>query len=181
MGITFYERQIIELRLRGRWTRRRIARYLNRDHSVVVREIKRNSRSDGKYLARDAQAKADRLARKTNIRLLNKNPYLSRYVIQSIRDGQLSPEQIAGRLKLTPPPELAGLTVSHESIYQWIYSEQKWLCQYLRRKKRPKRQRWHSRKTKIKTPIPDLSEFPFMNGQERLMRKQGLATGKAIQ
>ena len=40
MGITFYERQIIELRLRGKWTRRRIARYLNRDHSVVDREIK---------------------------------------------------------------------------------------------------------------------------------------------
>lgn len=58
VGITFYERQIIELRLRGKWTMRRIARYLKRDHSVVVREIKRNSRSDGKYSARDAQSQS---------------------------------------------------------------------------------------------------------------------------
>lgn len=121
----------------------------------MVREIKRNSQSDGKYSARDAQVKADRLSRKTNVRLLDNNPYLKRHVIQSIRDDQLSPEQIAGRLKTQPPPALKGITVSHESIYQWIYAEQKWLYKYLRRKKRPKRQKWHSRKTRIKISIPE--------------------------
>lgn len=155
MGITFCERQIIELRLRGKWTGRQIARYLKRDHSVVVREIKRNSRPDGKYSAVQAQAQADNRAHKTNIRLLNKNPYLKRHVIRSIRDDQLSPEQIAGRLKTDSPLELKGITVSHESIYQWIYSEQKWLYQYLRRKKRPKRRKRRSRETRIKIIIPE--------------------------
>lgn len=76
-------------------------------------------------------------------------------MIRNIRDNQSSPEQVAGRLKLIPPPELKGITVSHESIYQWIYSEQKWLYKYLRRKKRPKRQKWHSRKTRVKISIPE--------------------------
>ncbi|MDO9509823.1 MAG: IS30 family transposase [Candidatus Magasanikbacteria bacterium] len=155
MGITFYERQIIELRLRVRWSIRRIARYLKRDHSVVVREIKRNSCLNGKYLANHAQFKADKLTHKTNVRLLNNNPHLRRHVIRSIRDDQLSPEQIAGRLKTVPPLELKGVTISHESIYQWIYTEQKWLYKYLRRKKRASRQKHFSRKTRIKNTIPE--------------------------
>lgn len=155
VGITFYERQIIEFRLKGKWSIRQIARYLKRDHSVVIREIKRNSRLNGKYSAEYAQAKADKLAHKTNIRLLNSNPYLRLYVIKSIQDDQLSPEQIAGRLKEFPPPVLKGITISHESIYQWIYSEQKWLYRYLRRKKRAKRQERFSRKTRVKNTIPE--------------------------
>ena len=155
VGITFYERQIIEVRLRGRWPFRKIARYLHREHSVVAREAQRNKCPDGKYRALFAQVRAESRTHKTNIRLLNKNPYLSRHVIRSIRDDQLSPEQIAGRLKTQPPSELKGITVSHESIYQWIYSEQKWLCKYLRRKKKPKRQKWHSRKTRTKNSIPE--------------------------
>lgn len=155
VGITFYERQIIEVRLRGKWPFRKIARYLHREHSAVTREVQRNKCPDGKYRALSAQVRAESRTHKTNIRLLNKNPYLSRHVIRSIRDDQLSPEQIAGRLKTQPPPELLGITVSHESIYQWIYSEQKWLYKYLRRKKRPKRQKWHSRKTRMKNSIPE--------------------------
>lgn len=155
VGITFYERQIIEVRRRGKWPVRRIARYLKREHSVVMREVQRNSRPNGKYLASYAQVMAESRTHKTNIRLLNKNPYLRRYVVRSIRDDQLSPEQIAGRLKEQPLQELAGITVSHESIYQWIYSEQKWLFRYLRRKKRPKRQKRHSRKTRMKNSIPE--------------------------
>lgn len=155
VGITFYERQIIELHIRGKWPIRRIGRYLKRDHSVVVREIKRNSDLNGKYVAVHAQAKADRLSHKTNVRLLNDNPYLKRYVIRSIRDDQLSPEQIAGRLKAAPLKELKGVTISHESIYQWIYSEQKWLYKYLRRKKLAIRQRHYSRKNRVINTVPE--------------------------
>ena len=106
VGITFYERQIIEVRLRGKWPFRKIARYLHREHSVVAREVERNKCPDGKYRALFAQVRAESRTHKTNIRLLNKNPYLSRHVIRSIRDNQLSPEQIAGRLKTQPPSEL---------------------------------------------------------------------------
>ena len=155
VGITFYERQIIEFRLKGKWPRRQIARHLKRDHSVVVREVKRNSNLDGKYVAESAQAKADRLSHKTNVRLLNDNPYLRRFVIRSLRDDQLSPEQIAGRLKAAPPSELKGVSISHESIYQWIYAEQKWLYRYLRRKKRAVRQKHYSRKNWPVNTVPD--------------------------
>jgi len=154
MGITFYERQIIEVRIRGKWSIRQIARHLKRDHSVVVREIKRNSCPNGKYLAKYAQSLADKRTHKTNTRILNTNVYLRRYVIRSIRDDHLSPEQVAGRLKKYPPSNLIGVTISHESIYLWIYEEQKWLYKYLRRKKRPKRQKRYARKTRIKTTIP---------------------------
>lgn len=150
VGITFYERQLIEVRIRGKWGIRRIARYLCRPHSTIVREIGRNSRSDGKYLALYAQNKAESRRSKTNKRILNENVYLRRYVIRSIRDDQLSPDQVSGRLAVAPPPELVGVTISHESIYQWIYSDAKWLYKYLRRKKRPKRQKRYSRKTRRK-------------------------------
>lgn len=154
VGITFYERQIIEVRIRGKWGIRKIARYLNRPHSTISREIDRNSRSDGKYFALYAQNKAESRRCKTNKRILNENVYLRRYVILSIRDDHLSPEQVSGRLAVAPPPELVGVTISHESIYQWIYTEQWWLYKYLRRKKRPKRQKRYSRKTRLKHTIP---------------------------
>lgn len=80
VGITFYERQIIEVRIRGKWPFRKIARYLHREHSVVAREVRRNRCPDGKYRALFAQVLAESRTHKTNIRLLNKNPYLSRHV-----------------------------------------------------------------------------------------------------
>jgi IS30 family transposase len=155
VGITFYERQLIEVRIRGKWPIRRIARYLKRPHSTIVREIKRNSRLNGKYFAICAQNKAESRGCKTNKKLLNKNIYLRRYVIRSIRDDHLSPEQASGRLALTPPPELIDAGISHESIYQWIYSDAKWLYKYLRRKKQPKRQKRYDRKTRIRHIIPE--------------------------
>jgi len=41
--ITYYERQIIEVKLRQDKSKRAIARHLGRDHRVVAREINRNS------------------------------------------------------------------------------------------------------------------------------------------
>jgi len=155
VGITFYERQIIEVRIRGKWGVRWIARYLGRPHSTIVRELNRNSRPNGTYLALYAQHKAEQRRARTNKRILNDNVYLRRYVIRSIRDDHLSPEQVSGRLAVAPPIELVKVTISHESIYQWIYSEQWWLYKYLRRKTRPKRQRRYSRKTRITYTIPE--------------------------
>ena len=153
--LTLYEREIIELRVRGSWSLRAIARYVKRPHSTIVRELQRNSRPDGTYLALYAQHKAKSRRSKTNTRILNENSYLRRYVIRSIRDDHLSPEQVSGRLAVAPPPELVGVSISHESIYQWIYADARWLCTYLRRKKRPQRQRRYSRKTRIKYTIPE--------------------------
>ena len=34
-----------------------------------------------------------------------------------------SPEQIAGRLAARPPADLEGLSISHTTIYRWIWSD----------------------------------------------------------
>lgn len=138
-----FEREIIEVRLRGKWGFRRIAGHLGRDHTVISREVKRNTVKGRRYCAEVAQRLADSRAKKTNVRLLTKDERLQRYVVTKIKSEGWSPEQVSGRLK----SEGLG-SVSHEAIYQWIYAEAKWLCKYLRKKRGPERRHRSSRKTR---------------------------------
>jgi IS30 family transposase len=55
LGITLTEREIIEMRLKGGWTLKMIAGYLNRHYTSIKREINRNDLSDGTYDAKHAQ------------------------------------------------------------------------------------------------------------------------------
>jgi len=155
--ITFFEREQIESYLRMKKSKKWIAEKLNRDYSVIKREIKRNSGEVMPYNAKDAQACADRRRKKTNKRKLEKaeNAKLKKFVKDNLGDGW-SPEEIAGRLKNQPPEEVADCkdkTVSYESIYDWIYSgEEKdaGLYKKLRRKqkiRKPKFSRKHRGKT----------------------------------
>ncbi|MFZ2969859.1 MAG: IS30 family transposase [Minisyncoccia bacterium] len=145
--LSYYERQVIETRLRGKWKVRQIGRYLNRSPGIISREIKRNIHPSGKYLADYAQGLADKRSRKTNKRKMDKDPELCRYVKKQFEED-LSPEQIAGRLKEFPPDDLKGKSISHESIYQYIYNSPygAYLYNYLRYKTAPHRQKRHSRK-----------------------------------
>ena len=118
--LSFYERQIIETRRRGKWKVGKIAKYLKRDHSIVSRELKRNRHPRGKYLAVYAQEKTDKRSHCTNKKILDKDFMLHLYVRDQLREGW-SPEQVAGRLKKSPPPWLVGSSVSHETIYQYMY------------------------------------------------------------
>lgn len=148
-----YEREIIEVRLRGKWKHRAIARYLKRDHRVVSKEIKRNSKPNEAYMADYAQERADRLKRKTNKCKLDKDEELYEYVAGELKEGR-SPEQVAGRLKRYPPPHLTGKRISHESIYDYIYNGNgKHFYHYLRKKKAPKRKKRRSRKKHEECPI----------------------------
>ncbi len=149
-NLTLYEREFIEscLRPERRLKIRTMAKLLGRDHSVISREIRRNGGLLG-YVARLAQETADRRARKTNKRKLDKDTDLLEYVRDQLKEGW-SPEQIAGRLKEYPPPNMKGKSISHEQIYQYIYndgrdSHGRHLFRYLRRKK-SYRQPKHSRK-----------------------------------
>lgn len=63
--ITFYERQKIELHLRGKESVRGIGRMLHRDHSVIVRELERNTCRDGTYRAAKAEEYAKKKKRQT--------------------------------------------------------------------------------------------------------------------
>lgn len=135
--LSLYEREQIEYYLKLRLSKRSIAKRLKRDSSVIIREINRNRSSGGVYRAKEAQKKAGVKARRTNKRKLDKDEFLLKYVVDKLEEG-LSPEQIAGRLKECPPRDLKGRTISHESIYQYIYETiyGKHLYQYLRKAKK---------------------------------------------
>jgi len=106
-GITFYERERIETYLRMKKKKIWIARKLNRDYSIIKREIKRNSGEHKPYCAKDAQYYAERRRKKTNVRKLEKwqNEKLKEYVKEKLKEGW-SPEEIAGRLQSHPPHSL---------------------------------------------------------------------------
>ncbi len=119
--VTFLERERIELYLRMRKKKTWIAQKLGRDYSVIKREIHRNSGEYLPYTALSAQKVADRNARKTNTRKLEKekNVVLKEFVESELMTGH-SPEQIAGRLKEVPL-HTTSETVCTETIYQYVY------------------------------------------------------------
>lgn len=139
--LTQVEREQIAYSLKLKRGVRTIARLLQRDHSVIVRELRRNRLPDGTYDPLRAQKKADFRARRTNHRKLETDWRLHDWVEKQLREGW-SPELIAGRLREHPPQEVRGETVSHEQIYQYIYAgEGRWEGWYhfLHRKGRRRR------------------------------------------
>ena len=155
--ITFFERERIESYLRTKKKKTYIAKMLNRDYSVIKREIKRNKTEHTPYNAVNAQYYADRRKKKTNKRKLEKfeNKKLAKYVEKKLDKGW-SPEQIEGRLKKHPPNEVKECrdrTISYESIYDYIYNGQGrfgGLYQNLRRKQHKRKRRFY-RKTRHDT------------------------------
>lgn len=166
--ITFYEREKIETYLRMKKKKTWIAKNLNRDYSVVKREIKRNSGEHTPYCAEDAQYYSERRKKKTNIRKLEKwrNVKLKEFVENEIQEGW-SPEEIAGRLASHPPEEIQkckDTAVSYESIYDWIYNgEGRYLGLYrkLRRKQKERIHRYSRKQSKKKIMIPNRVGIEF--------------------
>jgi len=144
--LTKYDREQIELYFRLGLSGRAIAQKISRHHSVVERELSRNRSPYFTYEATKADYFSARRAKKTNKRKLEKSEKLRDYVSEGLDEGW-SPEQISGRLKTNPPPELKGLTISYEAIYQFIYDVEPWLYHKLRYK-RPDRQKHYSRKSR---------------------------------
>ena len=125
-------------------TLREIARLIDRDPSTVSRELRRNAPPihQGYYLAHKAQGRAD--ARKTlgHERVRLRIPHLRRYASRMLRRGW-SPERIAGRWKV-----LGKEPISHEAIYQWIYTQAREFIPCLVRARRRRLRRGHSSKHK---------------------------------
>lgn len=156
--ITFYEREKIELYLKMKKSYRWIGKKICRSHTDIAREVKRNGSQYLPYRAVNAQRLCERRQEKKNKKKLEKFKYikLKEYVVKELNEDR-SPDQIAGRLKQQPPPELNGLTVSHESIYQYIYTGEgrfESLYQHLRTG-RHKRRMHFSRKKRDKINIPE--------------------------
>ena len=153
--LTLYEREKLEFHLRGKWSIREVAGILHRNHSVLVRELKRNTCSDGVYRAVKAQEYADRRKHKKRKRKLEDDLELQNYVTQMLLEHRWSPDQISGILKSRLEPKMMGRGISHETIYQFIYEgsgRHMGLYQYLRRKHKHRQKRW-GRKCRLKAGI----------------------------
>ena len=98
-----------------------IARCLGRHPSTISRESKRNTNCDGRYLPQVADIQA-RLRRRAHIRRPKiGNGRLMAHVEDKLR-CRWSPQQIAGRLCAAPPRAFDGATISHTTIYRWIWA-----------------------------------------------------------
>lgn len=136
---------------------RAIARDLNRNPSVISREIRCNSTEDGRYQATWAHNRSVRSRRSARQRGRIPDEQLRGYLIEKLSLGW-SPEQIAGRSRRDMP----GKTLSHETIYQYIFKVEPALTRYLvcGRKQRRKRRSCHAKRIMIahRTPIEQRPE-----------------------
>jgi IS30 family transposase len=148
--LTQEKRSEIYLLHAGGKSRGKIAQILGVHKSTISRELKRNKDPDvGVYLPDKAQILAQQRRNRPGSKI-ECSKALQTTIIDHIAMGW-SPEVIAGRLKT----ENVEHTISHESIYKWIYGEGKNhnLIQYLVRRKRKRGQR-PCRKAKASL-IPD--------------------------
>lgn len=148
-------------------TYRNIAIAMNRDHSALVREYNRNTKSvELSYLPDTAHQLA--LTRKARHgRKIDRYPKLKEEIIKLMREDRYSPEIVAGRLK----QQGSKVTISHESIYQFIYSQDgaKQQLYKLLMRSRPKRNQYYGRKTRSNYGIPErvsISERPILDPKE---------------
>jgi IS30 family transposase len=118
--LSLRERMEIDLWRREGFSRREIALRLDRSPATISRELRRNTRPtkqwSGPYDGERAHSLAARRRRWDARYKLARQPDLADHVKQHLAMG-LSPEQIAGRLT----HEHARMSVSHESIYRFIY------------------------------------------------------------
>lgn len=126
------ERISLATLLRAGHTKADCARELAKDRSAVGREIGLNNDEDGVYRASHAhrRALARRKKAKSAARKIANNRRLRRCIVRKLKK-HWSPEQIAGRLRYVN----GETTISHETIYLWIYNERTTLKKYLRSKK----------------------------------------------
>jgi len=97
-----------------------IAILLSRSPSTICHEINRNTKYGQPYRAIQAQRRTDRLAHLARKkRKMDTNIPLKHYVLEKL-DQLWSPEQIAKRLKILYPMDMA-MQISHESVYSYLY------------------------------------------------------------
>lgn len=148
--ITFGEREKLEFLFRCRLGIREIARRLHRHHTVILRELERNTGRGEQYTALKAQQYIDQRRQRKRLCKLDTDTQLYWQVRHHLDEG-FSPEQIAGLLHSE-----AGYTIiSHETIYQYIYTGSGRLAgwyHYLRRGQRYRQPR--QQRKRRKQPIP---------------------------
>jgi IS30 family transposase len=139
--LTMDERNVIyRMQFQG-YGQAETARCLGRHRSTVSRECRRNAAADGRYWPGQAQTRAN-IRRRAHLRRPKTG---HRRLMAYVRDRLMqhwSPEQISGRLRTRAPADLEGLSLSHTTIYRWIWSEPEQACQlrpFLRIARKPRR------------------------------------------
>ncbi|MFC5959818.1 IS30 family transposase [Streptomyces pratens] len=161
---------------------REIARRLDRDPSVIGRELRRNSSTRG-YRASTAHRRATERSRRPQQRRLERELILRERVLADLRYGR-TPNQIAGRLKLEAADgtvavmegslPAGGATISHEAVCTWFYALPKGelarLCVMLpgRRTRRGPRRR------------PDASKGARITGMRSIHDRPAEALGRQV-
>ena len=112
------EREIISRELAANRSYRSIGQLLNRNHSVVSREVTRNGGRSA-YRAIPAQRRADENRARSKPRLLETNTALHDAVNSGL-ELKWSPRQISKRLRQDFPQD-DTMHVSHETIYESLY------------------------------------------------------------
>jgi len=121
---------------------REIARRIDRHHTTISRELKRNGPEyeDTTYWYDWAHPEALRRQQKARHHRRRSNKRLVNYVQRKVK-ADWSPEVIAEKLKIDYPDD-DEMRVSHETIYRWIYvdvSQGGTLYHHLRRKRKKRR------------------------------------------
>lgn len=161
--LTLYEREKLQVWMKSIASLRDIGRMLRRDHSVLVRELQRNTCPDGVYRAQKAHEYALRRLRKKRPKKLDVDDELRQYVVLKLTKDQWSPEQIARQLKKRPDSWMCDKGISHETIYTFIYEGRGrflGLYQYLRRARKSRRRRY-ARKSRGNQPISFITPIAF--------------------
>ncbi|WP_292992745.1 IS30 family transposase [Nitrosomonas sp.] len=113
---------------------REIGRRLNRSHTTISRELRRNLWCGRHYYIRGAQEIYEHRLKRRAQRYRLKMESIRRFVHKKLAIGW-KPELIAGRLKVSG----SGEYICHESIYQYIYIQAPDLIECLTRKHKKRR------------------------------------------
>ena len=119
--LTSEERYVIYHLTRYGCSLREIGRRLNRHHTSISRELKRNTEPAISYTYSWGEVHAAERRQRPRHRRRRSNARLVRYVEKRIR-WYWSPEGIAGRLKVRYPND-PSMRICPEMIYRWIFRD----------------------------------------------------------
>ena len=149
------DRAVISVMKAQGHTQKEIAKRLKTTPSTICRELSRNAPSirTGYYLAHKAHERYAKRFSMSHKRLALKNAKIRNYVGKQLKEGW-SPEQISGKLSLDHRDQ----RISHEAIYQYIYSEKPEYVKLLARAHRKRKYRGQGKRHKTshipnRTPI----------------------------